>query len=295
MVTNETKASVLAIIFNFLLFCLKIVVGLLFNSISVISDAFNSLLDIISSGIIHISIKVSHKKPDKEHQFGHSRAQPIAGLIVAIFTAIFGFQLFIASIERMLNGEVLVLGNLPLIVMLIVMITKMGLLIYTKNILKKHKSLALQAACVDHKNDILISLVVIFGLFGANLGFPIYDAVAGAVVSIYIIFSGYVLAKENIQYVMGEAPPEKVFKNIEKQALSVKGVIGLNDIRAHMLGTDIECEVHIYVDKDLSLKKAHEIGNKVKSKIRELAGCSNVFIHIDPYLGKKVSDRKFWF
>lgn len=293
MLKKETKISALTIFFNAILFVLKIITGILFNSIAVISDAFNSLLDIVSSTIIYHSIKISHKKPDKKHQFGHSRAQPIAGLIVAIFTAVFGFELFRASFERLFNGDVLKMGMIPLIVMSIVLLVKTGLYLYTKSFLTKKKSLALNAACVDHKNDILISIVVIFGLWLANLGYTYFDSIAGGFVGIYIIKSGFDLAKENIKYIMGEAPSEKIFKSIENKAMSVKGVIGLNDIRAHMLGTDVECEVHIYLDKNMDLEKAHKISNKVKSKILELEDFENAYIHIDPFIGKLNSKRKF--
>ena len=87
---EERKASILGIIGNIFLFIIKIIIGIMYNSISIISDAINSFTDIFASFIVHLSIVVSGKKPDKGHQFGHDRAQPIAGLIVAIFIGIVG-------------------------------------------------------------------------------------------------------------------------------------------------------------------------------------------------------------
>ncbi len=290
---SQIKASLITGFGNTFLFFLKIIFGLMFNSISLISDAFNSLLDIVSSIIIYFSIKISYKKPDFNHQFGHTRSQPIAGLIVAVFTSVFGFQIFLASSSRFFSNETLKLGIIPIFVMLIVIIVKSFYYIYTKIILKENKSLALDAACVDHRNDIFVSSVVLVGLILSNLGFVLFDSIAGCIVSIFIIASGINLAKENIKYLMGEAPSEEIFNKLESVATSVKGVIGVNDIRAHLLGSNIEAEVHIYVDKTLSLEKAHDIGNLVKRNLEKIDSISEVFIHIDPFKGKMISTRKF--
>lgn len=289
---DEKNLSIVTLIINTFLFISKLIIGILFNSIAVISDSLNSLFDIISSFIVYFSIKESHKKPDKKHQFGHTQSQPIAGLVIAILTGIFGFQIFIASIRRFLSHEQLVMGYLPLLLMITVMLVKALLYYFSILISKRTKSVALKAAAVDHRNDVLVSFIVLIGLVLANLGYPLFDPIAGAIISLYVIYSGFSLGKENIDYITGSAPSDEVFDNIEQCALSIKEVIDVNDIRAYMQGTMVVAEVHIYLKKDLSVGRSHEIGKKVQKKIEDNSDIK-AFIHIDPYTGKKISRRRF--
>jgi divalent metal cation (Fe/Co/Zn/Cd) transporter len=92
---------------------------------------------------------------------------------------------------------------------------------------------------------------------------------------------------------MGVAPSEEIFELIEVRAMSIKGVLGLNDVRAHMLGTKIECEIHIYVDQKLNIKKAHDIGKRVQFAIEAMDDVQRAYVHIDPFLGRKHKPRRF--
>jgi cation diffusion facilitator family transporter len=272
---------------------MKITVGLYFNTLSLISDALNSLTDIIASSISWLSIKVSYKKPDANHQFGHSRSQQVAGLIVAMFIGIVGFEILIESIRRLMTGERGVSSQLTLIVVAVVAAVKLFLYFYTKSVYRASGSVALKANMVDHRNDILISIIVFIGLFAFNLGYYYADAIAGVLISFYIIYSGYEVGMENIGYIMGKAPAREFFDKIIRISSSISGVRGLNDIRAHMLGTQVQCEIHIYVDPRISIKKAHDIGNSVRHAVEDLPEVENAFIHIDPDVKKRRKSLRF--
>jgi cation diffusion facilitator family transporter len=290
---EQKKVSFITIIGNIILFISKIIVGLMFQSIALISDAINSFTDILASCIVHVSVLVSHKEADKEHQFGHERAQPIAGLIVAIFTGIVGFQVIIGSIEWLMEGSTTEKGLMPFLIVIMVIIVKLALYIYTRRIIKKKKSTALSASAVDHRNDVLISATVLIGILFSNLGYPILEPIVAIIIGIWIIRSGFYVGKDNIGYLMGVAPAEELFDTIEKKAKTIKGVIGINDMRAHYVGTAVEVEIHIYVDKELNIKKAHSIGKQVEKKVESIDEICKAFIHIDPFLGKYVKERKF--
>jgi len=292
-VKDEKKATWLAIIGNSILFIGKLIVGISYNSISIISDAVNSFTDIIASLIVHISVLVSYRAPDKEHQFGHQRAQPIAGLIVAIFIGIVGFEIISASVRRLISGGSIRFGFLPALVLLGVIVTKFSMFIYTRNIWKKTHSTALKANIVDHRNDVIISTAVLLGVLFSNLGYPILDPIVAIIMGFYIIKAGFEVGLENIRFLMGQAPSEKLFKKIEGQAISIKGVIGVNDVSAHYVGTSVEAEVHIYVNNKMKLELAHDISHKVQRKIEKLSEISRAFVHIDPFTGKFGRKRKF--
>src|SRR3989338_1323549 len=110
MKDSTKQAATIGIIGNIILFLIKIYIGLLYHSIAVISDAINSMADIISSFVIRQSIKVSKKSADKEHPYGHHRAQPIAGLIMACFVGIFGFEVIYLSFQSLFSGSAIIIG-----------------------------------------------------------------------------------------------------------------------------------------------------------------------------------------
>ena len=210
---GEQFATWMGITGNALLFVAKILVGYSFNSIAIISDSFNSLTDIVASTIVLISVRTSYRGPDAGHPFGHHRAQPIAGLVVAILTGIVGFEICAQSVTRLFTGEQILKGALPIIVLACVLVIKLGMHIYARVTATRTGSPALMASAADHRNDVLISAAVILGVGASNLGFPIFDPIAAIVVGLWIIQAGFGIGRTNIKYLMGEAPPGVMVEN----------------------------------------------------------------------------------
>jgi cation diffusion facilitator family transporter len=274
---------------NAVLFVAKILVGLSFNSIAIISDSFNSLTDIVASTIVLISVRSSHRGPDANHPFGHARAQPLAGLVVAILTGIVGFEIITQSFAQLFGGTRIQPGILPLILLAAVMVVKLAMYFVARVTAERTRSTALRASAMDHRNDVLISAAVILGVGASNLGFPIFDPLAAIAVGAWIIWAGFRIGRDNIKYLMGAAPPAELVKRITATADAIEGVLGLNDVHAHYVGTSVEIEVHINVDRRLTIEKAHGIGKKVQRAIEDMDEISRAFIHIDPL---KASDAR---
>jgi cation diffusion facilitator family transporter len=267
---------------NVVLFAAKILVGLSFNSIAIISDSFNSFTDIIASAIVLISIRASHRGPDASHPFGHTRAQPLAGLVVAIFAGIVGFEIIAQSFGRLLDGTRVQPGILPLILLAAVMVIKLTMYVVALLTARKTGSPALMASAIDHRNDVLISVAVILGVGASNLGYPIFDPIAAMAVGAWIIWAGFRIGRDNIKYLMGAAPPPELVERIVAVASNTEGVLGLNDVFAHYVGTSVEIEVHINVDRRITIEEAHGIGKQVQRAIESMDEVSRAFIHIDP-------------
>ena len=278
----EKIAIWMGIIGNTVLFGGKIVIGLAFNSIAIISDSLNSFTDIIASTIVFISIRSSYKGPDPEHPFGHKRAQPIAGLIVAIFTGIVGFEVITQAVTRLFTGAEIQKGLLPILLVVAVMVAKLGMHLYARVVAERTRSTALMASATDHRNDVLISAAVLAGVIASNLGFPIFDPIVAILIGLWIIRAGFSIGQDNIKYLMGEAPPKDLMEKILLAAREVPGVLALNDVFAHYVGTTVEIEVHVNVDRRLNIEEAHAIGKKVQGAIESMDDISRAFIHIDP-------------
>lgn len=282
MVKILRRATYLSLFVNIFLFIIKIIVGILSNSIAVISDAINSLTDIVASAVIMYSVSVSLKKPDEEHQFGHNAAQPIAVFLIVLFTGIVGLNVIEESIRRIISPDKIYISSAVYIVLGITILVKIVLTRYQSKVGKTFKSPALKASAVDSLNDVLASSLSIIAVFVVGLGFPYVDGIAGILIAFFIFKSGYEIAKENLDYLMGRSASEHLILDIANRALAVKGVVGMNDLRSHYVGNKFHIEIHIEVDKSLSTELSHDIGNKVKYAIQEIDEVQQVFVHIDP-------------
>jgi len=279
---KNKKVAVYGIVFNSILFVAKLIVGLLSNSLAVLSDAFNSLTDIVSSIGIFMAVKISNKKADEGHPFGHQRAEPIAGLIVAIFAGILGFEILRTAFKQIINPEPHLIGFGAIAVLIFTMVVKTFMSFYFIKQGKVHNSPAIKATGIDSRNDVFVSSVALIGVISAIYGSAVFDDIAALFVGLFILYSGYKIGMENIDYLMGKSPPAEYVKKIKTIAKRIKGVTGLNSVRAHYVGSFIHIEVHIEVNKNLSTEKSHKIGKDVQRAIESLDYVNKAFIHIDP-------------
>lgn len=275
-------AAISALAINIGLFILKLTIGIISNSIAVISEALNSLTDIVSSLAIMFGVLVSAQQPDKKHQFGHSAAQPLAAFIVAVFAGVLGFNIIIESLKRIIFPQEINIDCYVYGVLAITIIIKFSMFIYQMRISKKYSSPAVKAQAIDSINDVLASSIALLGVLASKRGYLIFDPIAGIFVSYFILKSGYDIAKENIDYLMGKSADEELLKKISSIALRVKGVKGLNDLRSYYVGNKFHIEIHIEVSKNETIENSHSIGKMVQYSIEDLKEVQKAFVHIDP-------------
>lgn len=280
--TFKKRATSLGLGGNIFLFLLKIVLGVLSGSIAVISDAIHSLMDIVAAIAITIGVKVANQKADEDHPFGHQRAEPIAGLIIAVIAGILAFEIVRESIFKMITGSTEIVGSYALTALIITLLTKLAMGWYFRRLGKKIHSSAVKALAVDSKNDVLATSVALIGVLVATLGFPAFDSVAGLVVAVFIFKGGYEIGIDNIDYLMGKSADEDLISEIKLTALSVKDVIALNTIRSHYIGQTVQVEIHIEVEHKMPTDQSHYIAEKVEAEIEKIPGVSKAFVHVDP-------------
>lgn len=277
------RATRILIISNIFLFFIKIYAGLTVNSLAIISDALNSFLDIIASTAIWFAVKISYKEADWNHPFGHSRAQPIAGLIVAILTCILSFEIAQTAILNLLySNHQHQFAIIPVVILLITILTKLGLMFFLQKIGRGINSPAIRASVIDSWNDVMVSTIALIGFLIAVHRFPEFDDIAALLIAGFIIYSGYLIGKENLDYLMGCIPSSEIVADIKKLVLSVNGVLDFNEIRAHYVGNFVHVEIHIDVADELTVKEAHDIGVNVQRRVEELHIIDRAFVHIDP-------------
>ncbi len=276
------RATTLSLATNIFLFLIKGFIGIMSNSIAVISDAVNSLSDIVSSAAIMYSVHVFLKKPDNEHQFGHHAAQPIAVFIIALFSAIVGIEIIKESIKRITAPTSLEISLPVYLVLVLTIIVKLLLMRYQSKVGKAFKSPGLKASAVDSLNDVLSSSLSLIGVAGIEFGYPSLDGIVGIFIAFVIMRSGYEIAAENINYLMGRAADQKIILEIAGKTLKVEGVKGMHDLKSYYVGNKFHIEIHIEVNKNETTEISHNIGEDVRNEIMKLPDISQVFVHIDP-------------
>lgn len=282
MAYRLNRATNVSLGINIFLFIIKAVVGLISNSIAVISEALNSLTDILSSIGIKIAVNMSGNKPDKKHQFGHNAAQPIAAFILSVFAFVVGINIIMESIRRLLEPKDINVLPEVYIVLIITIIVKVLLSRYQVKIGRIFNSPAIRAASVDSINDVLASSIALVGIIGVSFDLSSFDSIAGILVAFFIFKSGYEVARENLDYLMGRSASSEFYEEIKNVTMNIHGVKGINDIRSHYVGNKFHIEIHIEVDKDSPTSITHDIGNEVRFTLEKMKEIQKVFVHIDP-------------
>jgi len=279
---DNVKITILGIILNTVLFAIKLSGGVMSGSLALLSDSFNSLMDTMSSIAIFLAVKIGTKKADLDHPFGHQRAEPIAGLLVATLAAILGFEVMKNAFQGFFIQNIYEINLLIFSIIGASIGIKMYMFLLFRIRARNTKSPALMASSVDYRNDILVSFSVLLGILFVYLGHPVMDNIVAICIGAFIIYSGFKIGMENIDFLMGKKPGDKIMERLKNQALSIDGVKRLNDVRAHYLGNFIQVEIHIEVDKRLSTEDSHHIAKEVQNLLQQEEGVDFAFVHVDP-------------
>lgn len=275
-------AGVVGIIVNFLLFVVKLSIGLITSSIAVTADSFNNLSDMASSVITIVGFKLASMPPDKEHPFGHGRVEYLSALIVAFMVMLVGFQFVKTSIDRILNPVPVTFDFIPFILLLISILVKVWISKFNKTIGNKIDSSALKAASLDALGDVFTSSCVAVSFLAAKFTtFPL-DGYIGVVVSLAILYAGFSLVKETISPLLGEAPDPELVQAISQGVLSYNHISGVHDLIVHNYGVG-RCiaSIHAEIPADIDIMTIHDIIDTAEREVSEKLKI-HLVIHMDP-------------
>lgn len=276
-------AGVLGIVCNLLLFVLKFIVGYAASSIAVISDAFNNLSDMGTSAVSVIGAKLSGKRPDKEHPFGHGRMEYIASLIISFIIIMVGVELLKGSAGKIFTAEAAVISPTLLTVLCVSIPIKLWMFMFNGYLARTANISMLAAAARDSINDVIATGAVIFSaIVGYFFDFPQLDGLVGLAVSGFIIYSGFGISRDMIDVLLGSAPSRSLLENIKAFVLAAPEVTGLHDLEVHDYGPGrIMASVHAEVPSDCDIVEIHEVIDGLEKRIERELGVRTV-VHLDP-------------
>jgi len=289
-ITNKQKAAALSIISNTILIILKLIAGLLMNSVSVISEAIHSSIDLLASIIAFFSIKKSSLIEDKDHPFGHGKYENISGFIEAILILFAAVLIVYESVSKLISGN-RIKDTLPgIIVMLVASAVNLVISRILIKISKKSCSIALEADAMHLLTDVYTSLGVFIGLVLVRLtGIKIIDPIAAIFVAILIGKTSIELIRKSMVDLVDSALPEEDIQIILSVINLHSEVINYHKLRTRQSGARKEIDIHMRLDKDLPLYIAHEVSRKIQSELSKALPNSYITIHEEPYYPPKVN------
>ena len=275
----------LSIVVNLFLFALKYWAGIVTGSVAIIADAWHTLSDSVTSVIVIVGAKASAKPPDKEHPFGHGRAEIIGSIIIGVLLAVVAFDFVIESVHKLKGGETTVFGNFALIVTILSILMKEAMAQYAFWAAKKTNSKSLKADAWHHRSDAFSSVVILIGIF---LGpyFWWMDGAMGIIIAILLFIGTYEILKDAIGTLLGQDAEPELINQIKKMADDCCDLkLYLHHFHLHHYGNHQELTFHIKLSGSMSLEESHEIATKLEEKIFNKFNITST-IHMEP-IGKK--------
>ena len=280
-----TLSGIVGILCNLLLCSVKIAIGSLSGSISVMADGLNNLTDMGSSVVTMVGFKMAAKPADKAHPFGHGRIEYLSAFIVAVIILLVGFELLKSSVTALVNGDKApVYSYLSFIILALSAAVKLWLYFFNRKLAKKINSDSLFATAQDSVNDCIASSVILVAAVVSKfvpLGFNL-DAVMGVGVGLFILYAGFVTAKETVDKLLGQPPEEEMIKNLQDTILSFSDFQGIHDLIIHNYGPG-RClaSVHVEVSQNINVVHCHEQIDLCEKLVGERLGVE-LTIHCDP-------------
>ena len=290
------KVSFTSLICNAILSVFKLLAGIIGLSYAMVADAIHSFSDVFTTVIVIVGVKISSKKADKEHPYGHDRFECIAALLLSVMLFAVGVFIGYSALEKLISGKYAnneLPKSIALIAAIVSILEQLVMFIITRAAANKTKSGALKADAFHHLSDSLSSIGSFVGILGAMLGIKVLDVVAGFVICILILKVSVDIFLDAVNKLIDKSASEEMQKKIKDLVMSVDGVIAIDRLRTRQFGNNmIYVDLEIACNGELKLIDAHKIAQSVHDKMEnEITEVKHCLVHINPY--DRVLDEEY--
>lgn len=265
---------------NLILFILKLWAGVVTGSIALTADAWHTLSDSFSSGIVIFSGWASERPADEEHPFGHGRVDLVSSVVIGILLAMIGIEFIVKGIEQIRGGEPVVFGRIAVTVTIASIIGKELMAQFAFWGGRRTGNPILRADGWHHRTDSLSSVIVLIGILCSDLFWWI-DGCLGIIVSIMIFFASYQILRDSITRLIGEKPEPELLESVNEIIRELEDGVDPHHFHLHRYGEHCELTFHIGLDGDMTLKEAHEKAQKIEDALRRRMKLEAT-IHMEP-------------
>ncbi|WP_010290776.1 cation diffusion facilitator family transporter [Kurthia massiliensis] len=260
---------------------LKLTVGLIGTSEALKADGLNNTTDIIASVAVLVGLRISQRPPDKDHHYGHLRAETVSSLIASFIMAVVGLQVVFNAIKKFTTGEHQEPSLMTAIVAVVCGVIMYIVYMYNIRLATRIKSSAVKAAAYDNRSDALVSFGTAIGILAAIFGFPVIDSITAVLVGLLIIKTAYDIFVEAV-HTLTDGFDEDELVEIEALVRHVTGVIDVRDMKGRMSGNMMFLDVTITVDAKMDVVQSHHITELIESTVREYNPYAVTLVHIEP-------------
>ncbi|MCW8915692.1 MAG: cation diffusion facilitator family transporter [Magnetovibrio sp.] len=267
-----------------MLIIIKFVAWLMTDSVSLLSTLIDSLLDVAASTVNLLAVRHALEPADKEHRFGHGKAESLAGLAQSAFISGSAVFLLLQAGERLYNPMEITNTNIGYAVMVFSIVATIALVLFQKYVAKRTQSLAISADSAHYTMDVLVNIAVIVSLFLATeLGWSFADPLFAIAIAFYILHGAYEIGVEAYHVLMDRELPDEDRTKIRELAVQHPRVTGMHDLRTRQSGPDVFIQMHLEMPGDITLLDAHSIAEDVMRKVQKAYPRAEVLVHEDPH------------
>jgi cation diffusion facilitator family transporter len=285
VLTAKNRAAILSILSNSILIALKLIVGIMMQSVSVISEAVHSGLDLIAAIIAWFSIREAGKPADDEHRFGHGKIENVAGTIEAVLIFGAAFYIIWEAVHKLGAGTVEIESlGLGAAVMFVSAVVNYFVSRHLLNVAVKTDSVALEADALHLRTDVYTSVGVLGGLVAIKLtGIAMLDPVIAIVVALMIIKAAWDLTKTAFFHILDVKIPDDEEALIHDVMESYKGrFVEYHKLRTRKSGHVRHIDMHLVVPKQMTVEAGHTLTHRITADIEQCLPHSHILVHIEP-------------
>ena len=280
----QVTEGIVSVVVNAILFGVKFWAGLVTGSIALVADAWHTLSDSLTSIFVIFAVKLSSKKADKEHPFGHGRWEQISSIFIAFVLTIIAYDFLIRSIVRFKNHETVVYGTLAITVTIVSIVIKELLAQYAFYIGRKTDNVIVKADGWHHRSDSLSSVVVLAGIIVTKFTNKFWwmDSVLGIFCALAIFYAAIQIMKESITKLLGEEPKQEIVDKITREIKEIyKNDLNIHHLHLHNYVSHKELTLHIRLDKNMTIENGHKIATVIEKMIEDKFEMIAT-IHVEP-------------
>jgi len=276
-------ATVASVSVASVLIAAKLVAWFMTDSVSLLSSLVDSLMDVAASLVNLVAVRHALQPPDREHRFGHGKAEPLAGLGQAAFIAGSAVFLIVESIDRLIAPAPVVAGTVGIAVMAVSIALSVALVAFQNFVVRRTGSTAIDADALHYRSDILVNGAVIVAIaLSANLGWSWADPVFALVIAGYILYGSYQIARRSLDLLMDREFSDDDRARIRQIVLDHPEARSMHDLRTRSSGVQPFVQFHLELDANLTLLRAHEIADAIEARVKQAFPGAEVIIHQDP-------------
>jgi ferrous-iron efflux pump FieF len=279
----RTRATYASVAVSAALIAIKFAAWLATGSVAMLSSLIDSTLDVVASTVNLFAVRQALEPPDREHRFGHGKAEPLAALGQSAFLAGGAVLLTFEAISRSISPAPIMRANLGIVVIAASMLIDGAIVLYQRYVVSKTSSLAIGADELHFRSDLVVNAAVLAALIlGRLVDAPILDPLFGGAIGLWIIYSSIGLLRLSLSQLMDHELPDEDRARIRKIAEAAHEVTAVHDLKTRAAGPTAFIQLHLEMDGAMDLRRAHEISDRVEAELRDAYPHAEIIIHQDP-------------